>query len=117
MSDINRPLRRLEIARRIQELRDRAAQEAVPAAPEADAAPETVDTPETDAAPETGREIRDGAPRHLADSEPRDVPEEIPDDAQPAGPDAFLPGEDASAAATIASLLRGGQTWILDRGK
>ena len=97
MDDINRPLRRLEIAQRIQELRRRAAEESRPPAP-ADVAPlRTTAGPAAQPAAAPA-----GGPVAAPAGEPVHRP--------------FHEQGDDSAAATIATLLRGGQTWILDQG-
>ena len=105
MDDINRPLRRLEIAQRIQELRRRAAEESRPPAP-ADVAPlrTTAGPAAQPAAAPAGGPV--AAPAGGPVAAPAGEPVHRPFDEQ---------GDD-SAAATIATLLRGGQTWILDQG-
>jgi hypothetical protein len=100
MTDINRPLRRLEVARRIQELRDRAAAE------EADVpqtGPAAVLPADAVPAPDDARAAEPVSP--------------VDDPAAPVDEPAAPVDDESSAAATIASLLRGGQTWLLDRGQ
>jgi hypothetical protein len=124
--DINRPLRRLEIAQRIQELRDKANAEhlASDASTDAVVASAAVDPVPVAATPVAPTPV---APTPVAPVQPpRDVAPELPvqrvhgEGAVP--PAVELPVFDGttegmaddSAAATIASLLRGGQTWLLN---
>jgi len=87
MDDVNRPLRRLEIAQRIKDLREKAT------------------VLQTEAGEATARAA---AAQPVAGPALATFP--------PSPPEAADETDDDSAASTIASLLRGGQTWMLDQG-
>lgn len=114
MSDINRPLRRLEVAKRIQDLRDKAAAAEL-AASELAASAQAAEAPVVEVIEVVAVEPSAGAAT-LADRVP-DLPvprahTEHVVTRPTTGPVAF-PDVDDSAAAAIASLLRRGETWLL----
>jgi hypothetical protein len=131
MEDVNRPMRRMEIAQRIQDLRKKASVQAEAAEAAArdladDAVHEPVLASSAGAELDATAVVTDDTTTAVADDTKADVtvrPQGGPPAPEVTSPSVAVPAsegpgepDDDSSASAIASLLRGGQTWILDQG-